>query len=107
MKKIYFWILSSIGFYWIWIDDTYAVPPPDFIMQVVSQFLSFFTIGIVLLSWLYATGIQLLKWYYQQYKLYVLLIGIPVIIILAGIGAYYMNIYYQDKNSEQIQIPSK
>ncbi len=76
-------------------QKSYAVPPPDFIIQAASQLVSFFTIWVVLLSGIYATGIQFLKVYYIQHKKIIWIIWIPSIFLLAGIGAYCANNYYQ------------
>ena len=88
-------ILTGIILFTLFCEYTYAVPPPDFIIQAASQLVSFFTIWVVLLSGIYATGIQFLKAYYIEHKKLILILWIPSIFILAGIWAYYMNIYYQ------------
>ncbi len=88
-------ISISIILFALFCEYTYAVPPPDFIIQAASQLVSFFTIWIILLSGIYATAIQYLKAYYREHKKLVIILWIPSIIILAWIWAYYANNYYE------------
>lgn len=88
-------VISGLILFIIFCEYTYAVPPPDFIIQAASQLISFFTIWVVLLSGIYATGIQFLKAYYIEHKKPLLILWIPSIIIFAWIWAYYANNYYQ------------
>lgn len=88
-------VAISIILFALFCEYTYAVPPPDFIIQAASQLVSFFTIWIILLSGIYATGIQYLKAYYREHKKLVLILWIPSIILIAWIWAYYANNYYE------------
>ena len=88
-------VTISIVLFALFCEYAYAVPPPDFIIQAASQLVSFFTIWIILLSGIYATGIQFLRAYYTEHKNLVLILWIPSILLIAWIWAYYANNYYE------------
>lgn len=55
---------------------TFAVPPPDFIIQAVSQIAVFLTLGFAFLSSIFFTFRQYFRAHYPQYKRIILLVGL-------------------------------
>lgn len=80
-----------------------AVPPPDFIIQVASQIGNFFSVAFVFLLAILTTAYQFLKTRLLAVNKKVYwIVGILLILIIAGIGAYYYNEYYQQRVRQEV-----
>ena len=79
-----------------------AVPPPDFIIQVASQIGTFFSIAFVFLLAILTTSYQFLKTRFLALtKRTYWIVGIILIILLAGVGAYFYDQAYQEKVKQE------
>lgn len=96
--------LKSIFFFLIffWSGSVFAVPPPDFIIQVASQLVSFFTIGIAILSGVYITLYQFIRWYILRYRNYFIYGGIFLILFVAGVWSYFADRWYRDQQIKEM-----
>ncbi len=83
--------------------SAHAVPPPEFIIQIASQIGNFFSIGLVFLLAILTTGYQFIKTRMATISKKVYwIVGVIVAILVAGLGAYYLNQYYQDRAQQQV-----
>lgn len=81
-------------------NSVFAVPPPDFIIQIASQLGSFFTIGIAVWSALFASSYQFLQVYASKYKKTFWITSLCIIFWAALLWAYMLDNYYQEKTQE-------
>ncbi len=95
------WLIIVFFIQFLNVNQANAVPPPDFIIQIASQLWSFFAIWVAIMSWLYATSYQFIKWYFINHKKKFLFISIFSILLISFIWAYSYDIIYQEK--EQIK----
>lgn len=86
-----------------------AVPPPDFIFNVGSILIQFFTLAFLLLSAAFGSAYQFLKARLatRRAKIVFLIASLGLITVVAGGGAYLVNFYYQKQAYGQWLAESK
>lgn len=91
--------LLLIAFFLVGASVAFAVPPPDFLFNVGSQIVQFFSIAVLFLSAIAASMSQFAKVFFmriQHKKLFWISIGLSVVIFSFG-AAYYYGRYEQQK----------
>lgn len=84
------------------IDTTFAVPPPDFIIQIASQIGSFFAIWVALTSGLFSIIYQFIKHSITHFKKTFWFFSILFILLFSGIVAYFYDQYYQKEQQDNM-----
>lgn len=92
-RYIYIFSIFSLGC--IFTKEVFAVPPPDFLIQVASQLVTFFTLWVAILSGIAAAGYQIIWTYIRIHKKIIIPAVILSIIIIAWSSAYLFDQYYQ------------
>lgn len=78
-------------FYFAFLKQANAIPPPDFIVQIVSQAWVYIAMWFAILSTLWVTLLTYFKSFYSRYKKII----IVVIVIFICLFAYLSNLYYE------------
>ncbi len=73
----------------------YAIPPPDFLIQVASQFTAFFAVGLAFVSALLSVSYQFVKVYVDVHRRAFWLVSGVVVIVTSLLGAYVLDRQYQ------------
>lgn len=81
--------------------DTFAVPPPDLIIQAVSQIWAFFTLTFALISGIFWTSKELLRWYYEKHRWYFIIFILLCIGSISWITASLLDNQSQQRQKEE------
>lgn len=95
MKKIFFIFCFIV----LWYNQTYAIPPPDFIIQVTSQLWIWFAMWAALFTTLFWTSFVYLKEFYKKNKI---LISLMIIALLISGWTLYKHLSDEEKKANAI-----
>lgn len=93
-KIIIFILLFTIN------NIVYAVPPPDFIIQVVSQIWTIFAIIFAMLSWFFWIFYQFIKNWFYNHKKKIIFTSFLILLFVSLISAYYYDLYLIKKEQK-------
>jgi hypothetical protein len=82
-------------------DRAFAVPPPDFIMQVASQIGTFFAVGLALTAGIFSIAMQFVRGTLLDRRKRFWIVSGAVILAIAAIGAFSYDQYSQNREKEK------
>lgn len=85
-------------------ETAWAIPPPEFIIQVASQMAAFFTIGLVACSALTTMAYQLAKAYLARHQKWFWAIALILTVAVSGGGAYYFDQNARLQQAEKLNL---